>query len=98
MVFRWLQLNITSPDVQASCGDLKVLGKGDFKNLLKWRTALREEVSVAFLFAGHGAYLYPQIGLEVKEKDVEDLVETAEVTDELDEEQQIRNEVCIVRF
>ncbi|OAX44719.1 FtsJ-domain-containing protein [Rhizopogon vinicolor AM-OR11-026] len=72
----WLQLDITSPDVQASCDDLKVLGKGDFKNLLKWRSALREE-----------------IGLEVKEKDIEDLVETVEVTDEVDEEQQIRNEL-----
>ncbi|OJA10784.1 hypothetical protein AZE42_00274 [Rhizopogon vesiculosus] len=72
----WLQLDITSPDVQASCDDLKVLGKGDFKNLLKWRSALREE-----------------IGLEVKEKDVEDLVETVEVIDEVDEEQQIRNEL-----
>ena len=48
--FRWLQLDITSPEVQASCEDLKVLGKGDFKNLLKWRSALREEVSGAFSF------------------------------------------------
>lgn len=36
---------MTSPDVKANCDDLKVLGKGDFKALLKWRLALREEAS-----------------------------------------------------
>lgn len=41
---RWLALDITTADVKANCGDLKVLGKGDFKALLKWRLALREEV------------------------------------------------------
>ena len=40
----WLKLDITTSDVQANCEDLKVLGKGDFKALLKWRTSLREEV------------------------------------------------------
>lgn len=40
----WLNLDITTPDVKANCDDLKVLGKGDFKALLKWRTAIREEV------------------------------------------------------
>ena len=40
----WLKLDITSSDVQANCEDLKVLGKGDFKTLLKCRTTLREEV------------------------------------------------------
>jgi hypothetical protein len=41
----WLALNVTTGDVKANCDDLKVLGKGDFKALLKWRTALREEVT-----------------------------------------------------
>lgn len=41
---RWLVLDVTTSDVKANCGDLKVLGKGDFKTLLKWRLALREEV------------------------------------------------------
>ncbi|KAG0708967.1 Spb1 C-terminal domain-containing protein [Suillus ampliporus] len=72
----WLQLDITSLEVQASCEDLKVLGKGDFKNLLKWRSALRQE-----------------IGLDVKAKDAQDLIETVEITDDVDEEQQIRNEL-----
>jgi len=40
----WLHLDITTPDIVANCEDLKVLGKGDFKALLKWRTAVREEV------------------------------------------------------
>ncbi|KAG2159968.1 Spb1 C-terminal domain-containing protein [Suillus bovinus] len=72
----WLRLDITTPEVQASCEDLKVLGKGDFKNLLKWRTALRQE-----------------IGLDVKAKDTQDVTETVEITDEVDEEQQIRDEL-----
>ena len=59
MIFRWLQLDITSLEVQASCDDLKVLGKGDFKNLLKWRTALREEVSSVLLFARYGRSCLP---------------------------------------
>lgn len=42
----WLALDITSSEIQANCDDLKVLGKGDFKALMKWRTALREEVRV----------------------------------------------------
>ncbi|CAK5280261.1 unnamed protein product [Mycena citricolor] len=33
-------------DIKANCDDLKVLGKGDFKALLKWRSALREELGL----------------------------------------------------
>lgn len=40
----WSSLPLTSEDIKANLDDLKVLGKGDFKALLKWRTALREEV------------------------------------------------------
>ncbi|KAG8817972.1 AdoMet-dependent rRNA methyltransferase spb1, partial [Serendipita sp. 399] len=44
---RWKKLkDITSADVLASCEDLKVLGKGDFKGLMKWRTTLREEIGL----------------------------------------------------
>ncbi|KAG5351168.1 hypothetical protein C0989_007687 [Termitomyces sp. Mn162] len=42
----WLNMDITTPDVKANCDDLKVLGKGDFKILLKWRLALREELGL----------------------------------------------------
>ncbi|KAI0080260.1 hypothetical protein K474DRAFT_1657968 [Panus rudis PR-1116 ss-1] len=72
----WLKLDITTPDVVANCEDLKVLGKGDFKILMKWRTALREE-----------------LGLEVKTKPTEELTETVEVTEEIDPEQQIEDEL-----
>jgi AdoMet-dependent rRNA methyltransferase SPB1 len=44
----WLAMDVTTPDVKANCEDLKVLGKGDFKILMKWRTALREEVRHIF--------------------------------------------------
>lgn len=37
-------MDMTTTDVKANLDDLKVLGKGDFKTLLKWRIALREEV------------------------------------------------------
>ncbi|KAI0756685.1 Spb1 C-terminal domain-containing protein [Daedaleopsis nitida] len=42
----WVKLDVTTSDVTANCDDLKVLGKGDFKALLKWRTALREEIGL----------------------------------------------------
>ncbi|CAA7266541.1 unnamed protein product [Cyclocybe aegerita] len=42
----WLALDITTDDVKANCDDLKVLGKGDFKTLIKWRLALREELGI----------------------------------------------------
>ncbi|KAF7339381.1 AdoMet-dependent rRNA methyltransferase SPB1 [Mycena sanguinolenta] len=42
----WYALDITTGDIKANCDDLKVLGKGDFKALLKWRTALREELGL----------------------------------------------------
>ncbi|KAJ2920187.1 hypothetical protein MD484_g29, partial [Candolleomyces efflorescens] len=42
----WLKLGVTKDDVKANCDDLKVLGKGDFKTLIKWRLALREEIGL----------------------------------------------------
>ncbi|KAF8898634.1 Spb1 C-terminal domain-containing protein [Infundibulicybe gibba] len=42
----WLASDVTSSDVRVNCDDLKVLGKGDFKALLKWRLALREETGL----------------------------------------------------
>ncbi|OCH96203.1 hypothetical protein OBBRIDRAFT_744279 [Obba rivulosa] len=42
----WLKLDVTTPDVVTNCEDLKVLGKGDFKTLIKWRMALREEIGL----------------------------------------------------
>ncbi|KAF9056269.1 Spb1 C-terminal domain-containing protein [Panaeolus papilionaceus] len=42
----WLKLDITTEDIKACCDDLKVLGKGDFKALLKWRLAIREEIGI----------------------------------------------------
>jgi hypothetical protein len=35
---------LTTPDIKACVEDLKVLGKKDFKNLLKYRLAVREDV------------------------------------------------------
>lgn len=38
-----LKRDLTTEDVKENCQDLKVLGKSDFKVLLKWRSTLREE-------------------------------------------------------
>jgi AdoMet-dependent rRNA methyltransferase SPB1 len=43
---RWLKSRHTTSDVIANCNDLKVLGKGDFKALMKWRLALRLELGI----------------------------------------------------
>jgi AdoMet-dependent rRNA methyltransferase SPB1 len=40
----WLKNGVTRPEIQENCKDLKVLGKSDFKSLIRWRSALREEV------------------------------------------------------
>lgn len=46
---RLAESNLTSADVKIACEDLKVLGKKDFKTLLKWRVAIREQVSQCWL-------------------------------------------------
>lgn len=86
----------TSEDVKANCSDLKVLGKGDFKILLKWRLALREEASLQqrrLIPDGLLTDIFLQLGLDNKVKTTEELTETIEITEELDEEQQISEEV-----
>ena len=51
-----MSIDLTTEDVKANCEDLKVLGKGDFKTLIKWRLALREEVDLT-LFLLHSIFL-----------------------------------------
>ena len=89
---------MTTPEVKSCCDDLKVLGKGDFKALLKWRIALREEVRLQLLLSALLTDSLLQLGIDVKSKDTEDLTETVEITEEVDEEQQISDEVCPSSF
>jgi AdoMet-dependent rRNA methyltransferase SPB1 len=42
----WLKSRHTTADIMANCQDLKVLGKGDFKALIKWRLAIRLEMGL----------------------------------------------------
>ncbi|KAK4688660.1 AdoMet-dependent rRNA methyltransferase SPB1, partial [Tremellales sp. Uapishka_1] len=42
----WLKSRHTTRDVVENFNDLKVLGKGDFKALMKWRLAIRLEVGI----------------------------------------------------
>ena len=45
---RKLQIKeITTKEIVTCCEDLKVLGKKEFRNLLKWRLAMREELGMA---------------------------------------------------
>lgn len=37
---------LTTDDIRANCEDLKVLGRGDFSSLIKWRKALREKLGL----------------------------------------------------
>lgn len=91
---RWLLFGITTEDVKANCEDLKVLGKGDFKGLIKWRLALREQVCfyLIFHYSSLIVVLCFQLGLDVKTKDTEDSTEQVEVV-EVGEEQDISAEV-----
>ncbi|KAI8872273.1 FtsJ-domain-containing protein [Ramicandelaber brevisporus] len=41
-----LKRSITTDDIKLACEDLKVLGKKDFKQLLKWRKTLREDLGL----------------------------------------------------
>jgi AdoMet-dependent rRNA methyltransferase SPB1 len=47
----WLNGPLMTVDLRANFEDLKVLGKGDFKALLKWRLAIREEVRFQFPYS-----------------------------------------------
>jgi AdoMet-dependent rRNA methyltransferase SPB1 len=42
----WLKSRHTTGDVLANFDDLRVLGKGDFKQLMKWRLAIRLEIGL----------------------------------------------------
>jgi AdoMet-dependent rRNA methyltransferase SPB1 len=57
----WASPPLTSEEIKANLDDLKVLGKGDFKALLKWRIALREEVCFLKLFHVFSIYAYSSL-------------------------------------
>lgn len=90
---------ITTPDVQVNCEDLKVLGKGDFKALMKWRLALREEVGIinyASLNCPVDQNHDLQLGLDSKTPEDDDSTENVEVVEVLDEDAEISKEVASI--
>ncbi|CCG81481.1 AdoMet-dependent rRNA methyltransferase spb1 [Taphrina deformans PYCC 5710] len=40
------KMDITTTEIKACCADLQVLGKKDFRALLRWRTAARETIGI----------------------------------------------------
>jgi AdoMet-dependent rRNA methyltransferase SPB1 len=42
----WFESRRTTDDIKRDLADLKVLGKGDFKKLMKWRVSIRLEVGL----------------------------------------------------
>ena len=95
----WLKMQITKDDIKVNCEDLKVLGKGDFKALMKWRTLVREEVCRFIVYSQYNLLrLPPQIGLDVKEKPTEELTEAVEINEGEDEEEQIEAEVRYIFY
>ena len=75
-----------------------MLGKGDFKALLRWRLAIREEVKPIVATSIITDLFDLQLGLDVKTMDTEDITEHQEVAEVVDEEEDISNEVCDFHF
>lgn len=68
----------TTEDIKANCEDLKVLGKKDFRNLMKWRLSLREHLGLE--------------AAKKTAEDPEEATETAEV-EELDSDEEMDAEL-----
>lgn len=100
---RLLKNPLTTSEIKACVEDLKVLGKKDFKMLLKYRAAIREDVRHAIsrltLLSAALTHAHDcdaaQLGLDVKVDEKEEVTETVEVQP-LDEEEQITQEVCTI--
>jgi AdoMet-dependent rRNA methyltransferase SPB1 len=70
----WLKSRHTKPDIVVNCEDLKVLGKGDFKQLMKWRLALRLEIGLDVKASATDA---------TEEVEVEEMDEEEQITEEV---------------
>ncbi|CAM9642649.1 unnamed protein product [Chrysoparadoxa australica] len=79
----------TTPLILTLCEDLRILGKGDFKSLLKWRLALRE-YRAELLKAGEESS-------EEEEKVVLSLAAPVPLTEE-EQEQKIQDEIKDLRL
>jgi len=82
------KLEITSDDIKENCKDLKVLGKKDFRNLLKWRKLLREEAGLEVVpkVKGEGALNSNTEGGENVEVTQDEPLNSDDEARELDEE------------
>eukprot|EP01135_Chromosphaera_perkinsii_P003172 Nk52_evm61s236 gene=Nk52_evmTU61s236 len=74
----FLQHPATTEEIKILCEDLKVLGKRDFKQLLKWRTTMRE----------HMAQVRKNAGIESESEE-----EKEEEEESMDEDERIDNEI-----
>lgn len=71
-----LDSSSTTPEIRALCKDLKVIGKGDFRMLLRWRVHVRP------LLVARGEKVIPDATPKV-EPDEDELLEEALTQDEL---------------
>lgn len=71
----WLKSRHTTPDIIVNCEDLKVLGKSDFKQLMKWRLAIRLEIGLDVKASAAGD--------ATEEVEVEEIDEEEQITQEL---------------
>jgi AdoMet-dependent rRNA methyltransferase SPB1 len=71
----------TTPEIRQCCADLKVLGKKEFRNLLKWRLKIRDQFGMS-----------AKAKKEMREKEAEEGEEVAEI-ESMDEEMKIQEEL-----
>ena len=65
----------TTEDIKASCKDLKVLGKKDFKDLIKWRKEIRVAIGLDLSAADKKALAESAETVEVEEMDEEEQID-----------------------
>lgn len=71
----------TTPEIRQCCADLKVLGKKEFRTLLKWRLKIRDQFGMS-----------AKAKKELQEKEAEEGEEVAEI-ESMDDEMKIQEEL-----
>lgn len=78
---KYKKMDITTKEIKACCADLQVLGKKDFRALLRWRTAAREAI-------GLGVKKVEEAVVEVAALDEDEQID--QEIEKLDEQQKLK--------